>query len=56
MPKYLREFNYLNGSENKEVILIGDFNCDWSLLTNNEVNAHTNMLAEIMNTFNLSKN
>ena len=40
MPKYLREFNYPNGSENKEVILIGDFNCDWSLLANNEANAH----------------
>ena len=50
MPKCLREFNYPNGSENKEVILIGDFNCDWSLLANNEANAHTNILAEIMNT------
>ena len=37
-------------SENKEVILIGDFNCDWSVLANNEANAHTNILAEIMNT------
>jgi hypothetical protein len=42
IPKYY--------SENKEVILIVDFNCDWSLLANNEANAHTNILAEIINT------
>ena len=37
-------------SENREVILIGDFYCDWSLLANDEAKVHTNILAEIVNT------
>jgi hypothetical protein len=37
-------------SENKEVILVGDFSCDWSLLANNEANAQTKILAEVANT------
>ena len=36
-------------SEDKEVILVGDFNCDWSLLANNEANAQTKILAETTN-------
>ena len=42
-------------SENKEVILIGDFNCDWSLLSNNKANASTKKLAEIMNTYQFNQ-
>jgi hypothetical protein len=42
-------------SENKEVILIGYFNCDWSLFANNEANAHTNILSEIMNTLQFER-
>ena len=38
-------------SENKEVILIGDFNCDWSSLINNKANVQTNKLAELAETF-----
>jgi exonuclease III len=38
-------------SENKEVILIGDFNCDWSRLINNKANVQTNKLAELAGTF-----
>ena len=38
-------------SENKEVILIGDFNCDWSRLINNKANVQTNKLAELAVTF-----
>ena len=38
-------------SENKEVVLIGDFNCDWTRLINNRSNAQTNKLAEIAKTF-----
>ena len=39
-------------SENKEVILIGDFNCDWSrLISNNKANVQTNKLAELAGTF-----
>ncbi len=30
--------------------MVGDFNCDWSLLTNNEANAQTKILAEAANT------
>ena len=37
-------------SENKEVVLIGDFNCDWTRLINNRSNAQTNKLAEIAKT------
>ena len=38
-------------SENKEVVLICDFNCDWTRLINNRSNAQTNKLAEIAKTF-----
>ena len=38
-------------SENKEVILIGDFNCDWSRLIVNKANVQTNKLAELAGTF-----
>ena len=33
--------------ESKEVVLIGDFNYDWTCLINNRSNAQTNKLAEI---------
>ena len=39
-------------SENEEVVLIGDFCCDWTRLINNRSNALTNKLAEIAKTFN----
>ena len=38
-------------NENKEVILIGDFNCDWSRLANNEASNATKKLAETTNIF-----
>ena len=39
-------------SKSKEVVLIGDFNCNWTCLINNRSNAQTNKLAEIAKTFN----
>jgi hypothetical protein len=42
-------------SENKEVILIGDFNCDWSRLINHKANVQTNKLAELAVTFQLEQ-
>jgi exonuclease III len=38
-------------SENKEIILLGDYNCDWSRLDSNSANAQTNKLAGIAQTF-----
>ena len=38
-------------SENKEIILIGDYNCDWSRLDSNSANAQTNKLSGIAQTF-----
>ncbi len=38
-------------SENKEIILLGDYNCDWSRLGSNSANAQTNRLAGIVQTF-----
>ena len=38
-------------SENKEFILLGDYNCDWSRLDSNSANAQTNNLAGIAQTF-----
>ena len=36
--------------ENKEVILIGDFNCDWSQIVNNNANSQTEKLFELTKT------
>lgn len=38
-------------SENKEVILIGDFNCDWSQVNNGNAKPQTNKLFEIAKIF-----
>ena len=38
-------------SGNKEIILLGDYNCDWSRLDSNSANAQTNKLAGIAQTF-----
>ncbi len=38
-------------SENKEIILLGYYNCDWSRLDSNSANAQTNRLAAIARTF-----
>ena len=41
--------------ENKETILMGDFNCDWSKLTNNSAASHTVRMAALSSTYiNLS--
>ncbi|XP_028416157.1 uncharacterized protein LOC114539748 [Dendronephthya gigantea] len=37
-------------NENKEVILIGDFNCDWSQIVNNNASSQTKKLAELTKT------
>ena len=37
--------------ENKEITLLGDYNCDWSRLDSNSANAETNRLAGIALTF-----
>ncbi len=37
-------------SENKEVILIGDFNCDWSQIVNNHANSQTKKFVELTKT------
>ena len=37
-------------SENKEVILIGDFNCDWSQIVNNNANSQTKKFVELTKT------
>ena len=42
-------------SENKKVVLIGDFNCDWTRLINNRSNVQTNKLAEIAKTLQLEQ-
>jgi hypothetical protein len=38
-------------SDNKEIILLGDYNCDWSRLDSNSANAQTNKLAGIAQIF-----
>jgi hypothetical protein len=42
-------------SENKEIILLGDYNCDWSRLDSNSTSAQTNKLAGIAQTFQLQQ-
>ena len=37
-------------SENMEVILIGDFNCDWSQIANKNANSQTKKLVELTKT------
>ena len=42
-------------SENKEVILVGDFNCNCSPLANNKANDQTKILAEATNALQLEQ-
>jgi hypothetical protein len=37
--------------ENKETILMGDFNCDWSKLSNNNAASHTVRMATLASTY-----
>ena len=37
-------------SENMEVTLIGDFNCDWSQIANKNANSQTKKLVELNKT------
>jgi hypothetical protein len=41
-------------SEGNEIILIGDFNCDWSLEKDN-LNSQTNKLVDLSNLFQLAQ-
>ena len=42
-------------SENMEVILIGDFNCDWSQIANRNANSQTKKLVELTKTLQLEQ-
>jgi endonuclease/exonuclease/phosphatase (EEP) superfamily protein YafD len=42
-------------SENMEVILIGDFNCDWSQIANMNANSQTKKLVELTKTLQLEQ-
>ena len=41
--------------ENKEVILIGYFNCDWSQIANNNASSQTKKLVELTKTLQLEQ-
>ena len=38
-------------SENKEVVLIGDFNCDWTQLKKDEISPQTNRIVNLADLF-----
>ena len=38
-------------SENKEVILIGDFNCDWTQLNKDKISPQTNRIVDFADLF-----
>ena len=38
-------------SESKETILVGDFNCDWNTILDNNAPAHISRLADLVTTY-----
>ena len=54
--RQIRRLNYLKcikkmDSENKEVVLTGDFNCDWTQLKKNKLSPQTNRLVDLADLF-----
>ena len=43
------------GSENKEVTLIGDFNCDWTQLKKHKISPQTNRIVDFADLFQLQQ-